>query len=172
MPSNYSKQLTDLVTLMLAFDEKRSFILILNGKNFLRNKPLKKTTNSGKYSTNEIYTRSNQDFSWEAATKFGQEKSTLVGQKGRKSIEAKENWRSSSWRFDECIEESSSKLSDGYISCGHGAFCSNNIGGYACLCRHVWDSTSSEPNWFLALLKGKFTKLTCIEVQPDVKIIQ
>ena len=39
--------------------------------------------------------------------------------------------------FDECITENEEKLlSKGYVSCGHGAFCANNIGGYACLCRH------------------------------------
>ena len=37
--------------------------------------------------------------------------------------------------YDECKQESSYKLSKGYITCGHGAFCSNNVGGFACVCR-------------------------------------
>ena len=38
--------------------------------------------------------------------------------------------------YDECKRETSNKLSEGYITCGHGAFCSNSVGGFSCLCRY------------------------------------
>ena len=37
--------------------------------------------------------------------------------------------------YDECEKESSNKLSQGHATCAHGAFCSNNIGGFSCICR-------------------------------------
>ena len=37
--------------------------------------------------------------------------------------------------FDECIKESSVKVSDGYISCGTHADCQNTMGGYVCICK-------------------------------------
>ena len=47
--------------------------------------------------------------------------------------------------FDECIKNSSSKLSEGYIACGHGAFCSNKVGGFACLCRNGFKTETGIP---------------------------
>ena len=34
------------------------------------------------------------------------------------------------------MKESSSKLSEGYIHCGYGAYCLNTFGGFECVCRH------------------------------------
>ena len=43
--------------------------------------------------------------------------------------------------FDECIKKNAEKLlSKGYVSCGHGAFCANNVGGYACVCEHGFEA--------------------------------
>ena len=43
--------------------------------------------------------------------------------------------------YDECIKENEEKiLSKGYVSCGHGAFCANYVGGYACLCKHGFEA--------------------------------
>ena len=47
--------------------------------------------------------------------------------------------------FDECIKGSSSKVSEGYVACGHGAFCLNTVGGYACLCRNGFKAITAIP---------------------------
>ena len=50
--------------------------------------------------------------------------------------------------FDECLKESPTKvklLSQGYVSCGVGATCSNNIGGYACVCKYGFEANITKP---------------------------
>ena len=50
--------------------------------------------------------------------------------------------------FDECIEKTTNKvklLDDGYVSCGIGETCQNNVGGYACVCNHGFKANTTVP---------------------------
>ena len=48
--------------------------------------------------------------------------------------------------FDECLKKTTNEvklLSDGYVTCGVGATCQNNIGGYACVCDYGFEANNT-----------------------------
>ena len=74
--------------------------------------------------------------------------------------------------YNECKKELSTKLSEGYITCGHGAFCSNNVGGFACTCRYGFKVEAgmngiNESNKANTQLFNEIT--TCVDIDECTK---